>query len=277
MDEKSRIIKQNLELFYDMPFDVGIRLEHKDPVYCITPHNYLGELFEVKIYFRQRIRMIVEIEPQKYAASMIEEMNHPDAEKIKLFLAYVEQVNKKCAKFEFFVNQHLVDVGVPGVWDEKWSSFRMRATQIIEDSLNDEDEINLMQEWARLFVGLILALLRIDGIGELGVAEGKVTQMWQNRYERNPVNRELCLSANGYKCKICGFDFEKIYGNLGRQFIHVHHIEMVSSRGGEYNLDPVNDMIPVCPNCHAMLHRETPPVKPDRLREIIMNQKGKLS
>ena len=52
---------------------------------------------------------------------------------------------------------------------------------------------------------------------------------------------------------------------------------MVSAHVGEYYLDPVNDMIPVCPNCHAMLHRENPPIKPDKLREIIVNQKGELS
>lgn len=69
MDEKGQSIKQDLEIFYDVPFEVSMRMEYKDPVYCITPQNYLGELFEVKIHFRQKIRMIVEIEPQKYAAS----------------------------------------------------------------------------------------------------------------------------------------------------------------------------------------------------------------
>ena len=277
MDEKSQSIKQDLEIFYDLPFEVSMRMEYKDPVYCITPQNYLGELFEVKIHFRQKIRMIVEIEPQKYAASMIEEINHPDEERKKLFLAYAEQINRRCSKFEFFVNQNLADISTPGVWEEKWNSFRIRATQIIEDSLNDTDEINLMREWARLFVGLILALLKIEQIGQLGVTEGKMSQVLQNKYERNPVNRELCLSANGFKCKICEFDFENVYGKIGHEFIHVHHIEMVSAHGGEYYLDPVNDMIPVCPNCHAMLHRENPPIKPDKLREIIVNQKGELS
>ena len=277
MDGKSQKIKQDLEYFYDVPFEVATRMEYKDPVYCITPQNYLDELFEVKIHFRQKIRMIVEIEPQTYAASMIEEINHPDEDKKKLFLAYVDQINRKCSKCEFLVNQNLADISSPAIWEEKWNSFRIRATQIIEDVLDDTSETNLMQEWARLFVGLILALLKIDRIEELGVAEGKVTQVLQNKYERNPVNRELCLSANGYKCKICGFDFEKTYGSIGHEFIHVHHLEMVSAHGGEYYLDPVNDMIPVCPNCHAMLHRENPPIKPDRLREIIINHKGELS
>ncbi len=43
-------------------------------------------------------------------------------------------------------------------------------------------------------------------------------------------------------------------------FIHVHHLKPQSSRGGEYEIDPVLDLVPVCPNCHAVMHRrrETP-------------------
>ena len=99
--------------------------------------------------------------------------------------------------------------------------------------------------------------------------EGKIDQVLVNKYERNPINRQLCLAVNGYVCKICGFDFEKKYGDIGKGFIHVHHIEMVSSFGGEYYLDPKKDLIPVCPNCHAMLHRKNPPLEPAELRQII--------
>lgn len=273
MGEKSWVIKQDLEMFYDVPFEVKLRMDYNDPLYLISPQNDLGELFEVKIYFRQRIRMIVEVEPQKYAASMIEEINNADIHKKKLFLGYVEQISQNCSRFEFFVNQHLIDITIPEAWKEKWNSFRIRATQIIEDALNEEEEIRVVQEWARMFVGLIMSLLEIEKIGELGFAEGRVIQVLQNRYERNPVNRELCLSANGYKCEICGFDFQQFYGELGYKFIHVHHIEPVSSHGGEYYLDPVKDMIPVCPNCHTMLHKVNPPIKPERLQEIIEIQK----
>jgi 5-methylcytosine-specific restriction protein A len=50
-------------------------------------------------------------------------------------------------------------------------------------------------------------------------------------------------------------DFEKMYGELGRGFIHIHHVVPISTIGKEYLLDPVKDLVPVCPNCHAMLHR----------------------
>ncbi|MBR3141650.1 MAG: HNH endonuclease [Clostridiales bacterium] len=86
----------------------------------------------------------------------------------------------------------------------------------------------------------------------------------QNSPNNNPIIR--------VKCDLCGFNFEKKYGLLGRGFIHVHHIEMVAEYGGERFINPITDMIPVCPNCHAMLHRKRPPLTPEELKEIIESQ-----
>ena len=86
--------------------------------------------------------------------------------------------------------------------------------------------------------------------------EGAVKQVCVNSYERNPYAREKCISAHGCKCSVCGIDFEEVYGEIGRGFIHVHHKVPISSIGSEYKLDPINDLVPVCPNCHSMLHRK---------------------
>lgn len=59
----------------------------------------------------------------------------------------------------------------------------------------------------------------------------------------------------GTTCTCCGFDFEKVYGEHGRGFIHVHHIKPLHTIGENYVVDPVTDMLPLCPNCHAMVHR----------------------
>jgi 5-methylcytosine-specific restriction protein A len=91
-----------------------------------------------------------------------------------------------------------------------------------------------------------------------------------NRYERDPQKRRECLEHHGYHCQICGFDFEQTYGKLGRDFIHVHHIEPLAEVGGEYDIDPKVDLIPVCANCHAMIHRVSPALKPDQLKRILL-------
>lgn len=85
--------------------------------------------------------------------------------------------------------------------------------------------------------------------------EGAKKQVRVNAYERDPKARKACLSHHGYNCVVCGFNFQSRYGEIGKDFIHVHHLKPLSLTDGEYKLDPVADLRPVCPNCHAMLHR----------------------
>ena len=91
----------------------------------------------------------------------------------------------------------------------------------------------------------------------------------QTRYERSKYARDLCLEQYGYGCAACGFDFEKIYGSLGHRFIHVHHRTMISTAGKKYEVDPVKDLVPICPNCHGMLHKQNPPLTVDELKQRI--------
>lgn len=85
--------------------------------------------------------------------------------------------------------------------------------------------------------------------------EGAKKQTTVNAYERNPKAREICIQNYGYKCSVCEFDFEEVYGEIGIGFIHVHHLKPLSEINEEYQVDPVNDLRPVCPNCHSMLHK----------------------
>ena len=99
--------------------------------------------------------------------------------------------------------------------------------------------------------------------------EGAVMQVMVNKYERNREARDLCLKKKGYQCIVCEMDFEKMYGEIGREFIHVHHTKPIASIGKDYQIDPEKDLVPVCPNCHAMLHRRTPPYSVEELKKMI--------
>lgn len=88
------------------------------------------------------------------------------------------------------------------------------------------------------------------------LAEGKKTKVYSTKYERNPQNRERAVQEHGIKCQICGFDFEENYGDVGRGFIEVHHKKPISSFEGELIVDPVQDMVCLCSNCHRMIHRK---------------------
>tara|TARA_R100001377_G_scaffold84244_1_gene67361 strand:- start:5185 stop:5919 length:735 start_codon:yes stop_codon:yes gene_type:complete len=96
----------------------------------------------------------------------------------------------------------------------------------------------------------------VDEVKEL--REGSVRSVYVNIYERNPVARVQCIEHYGCHCFVCGFDFLSVYGDMGRDFIHVHHEIELSSIGEEYVIDPIQDLKPVCPNCHAMIHRRKP-------------------
>lgn len=91
-------------------------------------------------------------------------------------------------------------------------------------------------------------------------SEGTALQVLVNRYERNRTARDMRIASKGCKCAVCGMDFEKVYGEIGKGFIHVYHTIPISSIGKDYEIDPERDLVPVCPNCHAMLHRQDPPL-----------------
>jgi 5-methylcytosine-specific restriction enzyme A len=101
--------------------------------------------------------------------------------------------------------------------------------------------------------------------------EGSATQVIQTRYERNIYARKECLKHCGYSCAVCDFNFEKFYGSLGYKFIHVHHLTQVARIKQEYRVNPILDLRPVCPNCHAILHKQNPPLTIDELKDIIKN------
>jgi 5-methylcytosine-specific restriction protein A len=98
--------------------------------------------------------------------------------------------------------------------------------------------------------------------------EGAIRQVLTNAYERDERARREAVRHHGRICKVCGFDFEKAFGTIGAGFIHVHHIVPLSSIGKEYVVNPKTDLIPVCPNCHAMLHRKSPPYLIEQLRDL---------
>lgn len=87
------------------------------------------------------------------------------------------------------------------------------------------------------------------------LVEGAKKQITVNVYERNTRARQLCIEKYGYQCCVCDFNFEEYYGEVGKGFIEVHHLIPLSEVRKEYEVDPVNDLRPLCSNCHVMIHR----------------------
>ncbi|MDP8244818.1 MAG: HNH endonuclease [Candidatus Hinthialibacter antarcticus] len=101
------------------------------------------------------------------------------------------------------------------------------------------------------------------------VYEGAKKKVYVNAYERNKKAREMCLAHHGCKCSVCDILLEDKYGEIAKDFIHVHHLVPLSSVNETYKVDPIKDLIPVCPNCHSILHKRDRPYSVDELKEIL--------
>lgn len=121
-------------------------------------------------------------------------------------------------------------------------------------------------------------VMEVVSAAEVGPAktyiEGATQRVTVNAYERNAEARKKCIDHYGLRCVICGFDFGEFYGEAFQKHIHVHHVRDLADIGEEYEVDPVEDLRPVCPNCHAMLHTTRPAMEIETLREIVNGRGG---
>ena len=140
--------------------------------------------------------------------------------------------------------------------------------QIIKDSPRVEKHIihkaiSLLGDYAKY------PSIYADDVKDEKLIEGAKREVFVNSYERNPKARQACINHFGLNCSVCEFNFKERYGERGKDFIHVHHLKQLSSINEEYEVDPINDLCPVCPNCHAMLHMTNPPCSIEELKKII--------
>jgi hypothetical protein len=159
----------------------------------------------------------------------------------------------------------------------------------IDDEKVDAQQVRSLRELTPETIDLFEGLWReasgrdlrrsgIDGeehVPNRSFLEGSAVRVLVNRYERDREAREQCIAHHGATCAVCGFDFGQMYGTLGQGFIHIHHLTPLASVGRRYKVDARDGLIPVCPNCHAMLHRGRKPLGIDKLREIVVANRGR--
>jgi len=104
--------------------------------------------------------------------------------------------------------------------------------------------------------------------------EGAVTQILVNRYERDPAARATCLEHYGTACFVCGLALGEAYGADVAGLIHVHHLTPISSARRPAEVDPVRDLRPVCPNCHAVIHSAKRPRTIEQVQEMVRKARG---
>jgi hypothetical protein len=142
-------------------------------------------------------------------------------------------------------------------WHVVLVKFRIIDAKIVRDSINKFHHLRLS-----------ITHYPDEGFREASY-EGGSRRIIINKYERNPQARAECISHYGYECAVCGLTLSDIYGQAGEGYIHIHHLQPVSNQKRVHRINPITDLRPVCPNCHAMIHQSEPPFSILALRRVM--------
>jgi 5-methylcytosine-specific restriction endonuclease McrA len=153
-----------------------------------------------------------------------------------------------------------------------WNSFASASEKILSSPISsDRDDVQKRRNKRLLssFFGQKFTTLYPDELQDPNLfQEGARRTITVNVFERNEQAREHCIKHWGTTCCICGFLFGEHYGEIAEGFIHVHHLRELSDIGVEYTVNPVADLRPVCPNCHAVLHLRKPAFSIEEIQQI---------
>jgi 5-methylcytosine-specific restriction protein A len=192
-----------------------------------------------------------------FSAPLLDSMQKRYSDRKTGLASYLEMAKAKNNTCLFQVNgleESLEDL-------TSWSEI---SFQISKSYFSEENEFDSLASSLLDFMCVVLFLIVEDtewsAEDDDSRFEGELHSVIANRYERSRYNRAICLKYYGFKCRGCGDTLEEKYGPIGSGVIHVHHIVPVSQMGGSYKLNPIKDLIPLCPNCHNIVHRRNPPL-----------------
>jgi hypothetical protein len=150
-----------------------------------------------------------------------------------------------------------------------WHNLGYRTGKIL-GSLTVFEINRIFDSFAKLYNNIEYAnnIANKDLEGRLYI-EGSVYKSVSTTYERSKGARKACIARYGTSCYVCGFDFGITYGSVAAGYIHVHHLNPISQCQQEYQIAPVNDLRPVCPNCHAVIHMRCPPYSIEEVRSML--------
>ncbi len=164
-------------------------------------------------------------------------------------------------------------VASPSIWD----SYATASLKVLSSSTASADRDTVQQNRNKRRLSEIWPVFQSpencifpdDVIGAVSLREGSVRKVCVNAYERNPVARKVCVDHFGPSCVVCGFNFRHVYGDFADGFIHVHHLRPISRIAADYEVDPIEDLRPICPNCHAVIHFRDPPYTIEEIKEMM--------
>lgn len=241
---------------------------------ALTPDEHdPAHTFSIRILLEWR-RLSIGFEPGKFAGPLLEVMSGADDNARAVFRSVMQNCEQYGAAITITPNGKDHSYGDAELWNDKWKrlTFGIQKGNIelgAEDGIPDDE---LVREWTSRFVAAVIALLPLEERKPSdvdGFPEGAVQTIEVNRYERDRRNRSAALAIHGCSCAACGMKFEESYGPAAAGFIEVHHVVPVSQLGTDYVIDPRTDLVPLCSNCHSVVHQRTPPFTVEELRGLL--------
>lgn len=245
----------------------------------LCPAGYpAGQTFTLRTVVGWR-RIDVYFRPGNFAGELVEAMGQAGEAGRHTFCAVLSVCRDAGAEISLLVNGVAHNPDDDALWASPWRSLELvirRGMLAINEGDTDAD-MRQIELWSSRAAVAIIALLPLEvADGEiietapelLGLPEGAKSRIEVNRYERDRRNRAAALAIHGYRCKACGLDMGERYGPNAVGLIEVHHVTPVSEIGHGYIIDPRKDLIPLCPNCHSVAHRRTPPFSVNELRDM---------
>lgn len=210
-----------------------------------------------------------------YSGPVVEAMGNVGGARRAIFEVLSLDAIARGLRLDVAVNDINIDLTGP-LPGPPWRRLKIQCSKLTAASIEGPDAIKSeLIDLSIRFSTLLISLLPFEEEitqTESALPEGAKMRVEVNRYERSLVNRAACIAVHGVKCVVCGLDFVDRYGEIGRGYIEVHHLVPVSKMGESRIVNPVQDLIPLCANCHAMVHRVDPPIPPEVLCHNLKNK-----
>lgn len=220
-------------------------------------------------------RLHVRFEPGKFAASLLSDMGNADVVGRSAFRAVLSDCDRLGSRVSVEVNGLQVPFDSEALWTQSWHRVVLAIDkgQIELGTDEGEADTNIVCRWTGRLAAAVAAVLPTEEVVEpsvRGYREGAVTTVRFSRYERDRRNRAAAIAIHGTACQGCGLQMGERYGPVAAGFIEVHHVTPVSQIGEGYMIDPGRDLVPLCPNCHAVVHRHDPPLTLGGLSQLFV-------
>jgi len=210
-------------------------------------------------------RALATLVPDTFSGAFLREVGLRAIDAVDVWHAMLKEFERNGTRVILTINENAVSAHE--AVDRDWESLEIEADTKFLQPRSTVSRGNALASSVLGVLSLFAACSDVDDAG--GDEEGMPIEARSIRYERSQANRIRCLNFHGYDCVVCGFNFEQVYGDLGYRYVEVHHCLTVAEMPTGYRPDPTTEMVPLCANCHRMVHSSKPPIAPQDLQKAM--------